>query len=189
MKNMNKNKWQYANLQKFPRDILKFTYIGRVFYVSEHRTSYHGYESHRYHGEDSFHNNFINASEYVERNRKMGSYFEIMEIPAIVVEGSKYAICLISSDLGYPFKAHLNIPLEHKFLENIKNDLYAVKTQRTYVFKTELKYIDPYDSISKRYISINAGSKYKLQWRESKVKSKINMDGILHVLKNIFKLI
>ena len=186
---MKTKNWKFINFQKLPKDVIKFTYIGRVFYVSEHRTSYHGYGSDNYFREDSFYPTFNDAIKFVEEKRKMGSYFRITEIPAIVVEGSNYSICLISSQLGHPFNTHIDLSLKHKILSNIVKDFYSHSKYQTYIFKCDLKSINFFDSPLGKYTSINNGSGYKFGWEKSNNKQKNNMDEVFSISKNIFQLI
>ncbi len=76
-------------------------YIGLAFFVTNVRKPWgRGHEG-VYFGANSIHRSFSVATEYAETKRERGSWLEIKELPSMIINGTKTAVCITNIDSSF----------------------------------------------------------------------------------------
>jgi hypothetical protein len=177
-----------TNRLRWKRDYVSICYVGRVFHVLRIRNSYNWSDSVQYFTNGAFHPNIEDAKKYVESNRERGSYWKIEEYPALVICGSKYALCMVSANQNGDFNFASNLEITHKSLDKIASNLDDHSSNSTFIYRTKLDEVAPLIAPLGKFTSISHGGEYKLGWIETR-KSITKLSNIFDLQKKIWLLI
>lgn len=184
-------KWtlvENTNRLRWMRDYVSFCYVGKVFHVLRRRNSYNWSISVRYFTHGAFYPNIEDAKKYIEQERERGTSWYIEEYPALVICGSKYAICLVSASENGDFKFFSNIEFTYKSLDKIAATLGDCLPYRTFIYRTKLNEVAPLITPLEKYTSISHGGEYELGWIKNG-KSNLKLSNIFDLQKKIWLLI
>lgn len=170
------------------RDYVSSCYVGRVFFVLRHRTSYNWSLSINHFGGNSFNSKIYNAKKYIEKNREKGSSWTIDEYPALVLSGSKYAICIASADRTRQFSYFKNIEITHKNLAKIAKLFLDSDDGSIFVYRARCGEVSPLVRPLMRHSSQSCGGNYELSWKMYE-KSGIGLSDVFDIQKKIWALI
>jgi hypothetical protein len=164
----------------FADEVLVSCQLTKIFHYSEKRNAYWNTTSNLWPGDRAFHFNLDIIKQRIEKDRKMGSYFSIHEIPCLAIAGKEDAIILIDHHprSSIPFRGFNDIePLDFpsyniKEIFNWLNSKFLI-----YGFITERANIAPLESPLFNYTSRSSGPNYFLNY--SKRVSKFDIQYLL----------
>ena len=109
-------------------------YVGLVFLVTNVRVPWGRGKERVYFRGNSIHRSFRVATEYAETKRERGSWLEIQELPSIVINGTKTAVCITNIDSS--FRKIVTAKLDDSTLRGLVDSLLECKDSRTFLHQT-----------------------------------------------------
>lgn len=177
----------------FEDEKLLTCYLTKIYHYSEVRNAYWNSTSNLYPGDHAFHYDFSVIKNRIEHARKKGSYFQIHEVPCLVLGGKDDALVIhdytprtIRPFAGSQRKIEIIEDIDNLNIEELYQWLKG-KIKHINAFITEEKKLQPFKSPLIRYLSYTNGNGYRLGY--TKRTNEIDIEPMLFVLNKFHNLL
>jgi hypothetical protein len=161
---------------KYKDEVVRSVFLGKLLHFLEGRNSWWGTWSSTYFNEYSFHPDLGEVQRRIEVDRKQGSHWHIVELPALVFAGERRALVAVEINTTKPFSDVTLSSLVKPTLTGFAELLRPSKRDSIWTFFVTPARIKPAQARFLRYESVSYGRDWRLSW--TTVAAKYQLDGV-----------